>query len=215
MTSSAARISLMYATYDPEALYRFFVLVGADVHASWVPFLPAGLVAPCQSSPLGVRLLSRLLLHRFHDLRVPDLLVLTPEHRWLLAPRAALAARARAIGARALAPRLRMDAARERGPSLREAFGEALYQEALGAEPIGLRGVPWRAIEAWAEPREIAAFAERVGVGLMLQALSDSERGLRRRLGLRFPREYTTRGSWRAAAANLAPVRAQLTPCLQ
>ncbi len=203
----------MYAPYDHEALYRFFVLVGADVHASWLPFLPAGLVAACQARPLGARLLSRFLLHRFQELHVPELLILAPEHRWLLAPRAALAARARAIGASALAPRLRMHAARARGESLREAFGAALYEAALRAEPVGLRGVPWRAIDAWVEPREIAAFAERVGLGLMLQALSDSERGLRRRLALRFAREYTNRGSWRAAAANLAPVRAQLAPC--
>lgn len=205
----------MNAPYDPEALYRFFVLVGADVHESWVPFLPAGLVAPCQASPLGVHMLSRLLLRRFDDLRVPDRPGIAPEHRWLLESRAALAERALAIGARALAPRLRVYVDREGVRNVREAFGEALYEEALRCEPIGLRGVPWIAVETWSEPEEIAAFAERIGVGLMLQALPEPERGLRRRLRLRFPREYTHRRSWRAAAANLSPVRAQLAPCGQ
>lgn len=195
---------------DLERRHCFFVLVGAEADPSWLPCLPAELVVRAQASARGVRLLSRLLRHRFDELAVPDPLALADEHRWLLDARPALLARARALGARALAPRLRTYVDRERAQGVRGAFGAALYTAALAAEPIALHLMPWAQVDACGTAEDFGALAERVGAGLMLDTLPAAAPGLRRRLQLRFPRAHTQAPDWRPVAEDLAPVRAML-----
>jgi hypothetical protein len=195
---------------DLAPLYRFFVLVGAEADASWLPFLPPALVARCQGSARGARLLSAWLRRRFAELAPPERWALDEAHRWLLAPRAVLAGHARALGARALAPRLRTCVDRARAYGVRAAFGPALYAAALRVEPIALHLMPWAEVDACATPAAFAALAERVGAALMLDTLPADAAHLRRRLQLRFPCAHAQPAAWRPVAEDLGPVRAVL-----
>jgi hypothetical protein len=200
----------MTASPEVERLHRFFVLVGADADPGWLAPLPASLAAQCQASAQGLRLLSAALRRRYPELAVPESLALADEHRWLLESRPQLVGRARALGARALAPRLRLYVDRARALAVRHAFGEACHAAARGSAPIALHVMPWDEVDACATPAAFAAIAERIGAGLMAETLPADAAGLRRRLALRFPRADEEAPPWRPVAEDLAPVRAML-----
>jgi YOP proteins translocation protein K (YscK) len=176
---------------EVEPLYRFHRLIAAGTHESWLEFLPPVLIDRARASPLGLRLLSTLMIKRFH-LGTSEHWNIAPANRWVLQERDALLDCALRIGTLALAPLVRRCVERKRVAMLKEAFAADLFAETFAGD-LSVADLPLQHWSACSTAAEVRALAQRVGAGLMLDSLPSGDTALGQRAMLRFPKACVAR----------------------